>query len=152
MDTLKAKRILRNIQKIPHKKFVLHGSLRRSTTILPNRPSLDTFKNPRKAKGLCGKAVYATRLTCIAVLYATLPNHVHWKYSKTERCIRVLHEGPALPVYTGYVHVCRGKSFGRGGFITKSKHPAKVVKTFKVTPEVLLYLWDKKEIGFFSSL
>jgi hypothetical protein len=152
MNTYKVKRLLRTINSISHERFVLHGSLKRCTTLIPHRPKLETFKNTRKAKPLRRKVVYATRVTDIAVLYATMPNDTQWYYEKAQKCMRVLHTDPELMLYAGFIHVCSGRNFSKGARIVSSKHSAKVVRTFKITPEVFVYLWDKKIIRIFSHL
>ncbi|HCC06352.1 TPA: hypothetical protein DEP94_03285 [Candidatus Nomurabacteria bacterium] len=151
MNTEKAKRVLRSIRKIPHKHFVLHGSLTRSNTVLLRRPNV-RFK---KRKELHQKGIYATSLTEIAIMYATLENSIVWKYMLKKKEICILHkitndtEKSTLNVYNGYIHVCRRHTFNQGGpLISFSKRPARVVRTFKISHEVLLYLWDKKDIKF----
>ncbi len=146
MDTHKAQRVLRSIQKIPHERFVLHGSLTRSNTLLPNKPTLKTFRNTRKAKGLKEKAVYATRLTHVAVVYATLPNDTAWRLNKKGKCLNVLAREPEVSLFSGYIHVCRAASFDRGRLITTSGRAVKVVRTFKITPDVFAYLWHKQDL------
>ncbi len=152
MNTDNVKRVLRSIQKIPHRHFVLHGSMRRSNTLIPHRPLLEKFKNPRKAKALRKKAVYATRVVHIAVIYATMPNDTQWKWKRKEKNFRILHREKNPVLCSGYIHVCRATSFGRGAAITSSKRPVKVVKTFRIPPDVFLHLWDNKEIQLFDHL
>lgn len=150
MDTQKAKRVLRSIHKISHKHFVLHGSLTRSNTILARKPSLDTWRNTRKAKGIREKGVYATRLVDLAVLYATLPNDTMWRRVKKGRYIRILYQKPELILFRGFIHVCRADSFDKRALITVSKRSVKVVRTFRITPEVFMYLWEKKQLRIFD--
>ena len=149
METQKAKRVLRIIRSIPHQHFVLHGSLIRSNTLLPNKPKLK-FKKHRK---LNKKGVYATAVINIAVMYASMENRMKWKFIRKGGEIHVLHEKkdgeekPILNLYDGYIHVCRREIFGKAGaLILFSKRPAKVVRTFKISHEIFLYLWNKKAV------
>ena len=152
MNTLAIKLKLRSLERIPHEQFVLHGSRKRSNTLIPKRPKLESWRNKRKARHLLQKAVYATRVIAIAVIYASLPNDAQWRYVKKGRYIRVLHREPEISIYPGYIHVCRRTSFNRGALITTSKHPVRVVKTYKIPPEMLQFLWGKKQIRFFDTL
>jgi hypothetical protein len=111
---------------------------------------LETFKNTRRAKDIREKAVYATRVVAVAVLYATMPNYTQWRYDRKAKLIRIRHNEAELALYAGYIHVCRGTSFSRGTRIIASKRPAKVVRTFRITPEAFLYLWGRKEIALSS--
>lgn len=151
MNTQKAERVLRSIRKISHKHFVLHGSQTKSNTLIPKRPNV-RFK---KRKELHQKGIYATSMTTIAVMYATLENSITWKYFFKKEEIEILHKIPdgveesTLALYNGYIHVCHRNNFKHiGPLILFSKRPARVVRTFKISHEILLYLWDKKEIQF----
>ncbi len=150
MNTQKAKRVLRSIQKIPHKRFVLHGSLVRSNTLLPNRPNLEIFTNKRKARGIREKAVYGTLISVVAVIYATLPNNTQWKYVKKEKYFHILHREEYLTPSSGYIHVCRRTSFDYGVGILASKQAVRVVRTIRVSSDVLEYLWRKRDVRFFN--
>jgi len=152
MDTQKAERVLRSIRNIRHEKFVLHGSPVRSNTLLPRRPKLGGFSNHRKTRGIKETGVYATRLVEVAVLYASLPYDLQWQVIRRERYIRVRFAGEEIRIRHGYIHVCRQTSFDGRGVITRSGRAVKVVRTFRVPPEVFLYLWGRKDIQLFDRL
>lgn len=149
MDTQKAKRVLRSIRKIPHRRFVLHGSLVRSNTLVPNRPNLKTFTNRRKTKRIREKAVYGTLVVEVAVIYATLPKDIQWKYVKEGRYFHVRYQGEEIGLYDGYIHVCRRTSFDCGVGILTSKRAVKVVRTIRVNADTLEYLWREKRVRIF---
>lgn len=152
-DAEKAKRVLRSIHKFVYGEFVFHGSLARSNTLLPKRPNLRSFSNQRRTRGIRERGVYATRLVEIAALYATLPYNPQWQLVRKERYIRVLFSGEeTMQISRGYLHVCRQDSFKGGGLIMRSERAAKVVRTFRVPFEVLLYLWDRKDIRFYDHM
>lgn len=152
MDTQKAKRVLRSIRKIRHEKFVLHGSLVKSNTLLPRRPKLKGFKSKRKTRGIKERGVYATRLVEVAVLYASLPYDLQWQPIRRERYIRVGFVGKEIQVREGYIHVCRATSFDGRGLITRSKKAVKVVRTFRLPIDAFLYLWDRQDIRLYDRL
>lgn len=148
MDTRKAERVLRSIQKIPHKHFVLHGSAVRSNTLVPNRPDMSSFTNQRKTKGFREKGVYGTLVREVALIYATLPNDVQWRFVRKGKFFHVRWRDKEVALHAGYIHVCRRSSFDRGALVIASKRAVKVVRTFRIDPEVLIYLWEKKRILF----
>jgi hypothetical protein len=148
VNTEKSKRILQSIRGIPHKRFVLHGSQTRSNVLLPNRPKLHSFKNKRKVRGLQEKAVYATTVLEVAIIYATLPHDTQWKFVRKGRYFHIRWREEVVTAHAGYIHVCLRTHFGRGALTTRSKKAVKVVRTYRIQPEELVYLWQKKAFKF----
>ena len=148
MDTLKAERVLRSICKaILSKRFVMHGSLGKSNTLLPKRPR-GSFK---KSHNLHHKAIYGTESLLVAVMYATLPSRIwRYKFKKHELWIKCRGEGNELNVSSGFIHLCPKSSFAGSPLISASKRAVKVVRTFPVSLEVFVYLWKKEKIKIFS--
>lgn len=141
MDKRAARRVLRDIDKIPHKHFVVHGARKRQGILVPRRPlTMVKYKKLRK------KAVYATQVTAIAVLYATNNQDLRWMYAG-KGVIEVLKPAGCLRLCSGYIHVCpkigfKGVEFRGNPLILTSRKPVKPVRSFRAHPVMLQVLFE----------
>ncbi len=140
MNTLSAERLIRRIERIPHKEFVLHGSTRRRRLLIPRKPTLTTNN-----KELRRRAIYATSFVHIAILYAVVADDPRWKCS-LKKSMRVLVPKDGLPVVSGYVHVCDRSLFTKNPYVSAATRPIRVKSVIKIDYRVLKHLLDKGEI------
>lgn len=147
MNTQKAERVLRSIRKaLSSGKFVMHGSVRRSNTLLPNRPRITS----RRRHNLHQKLVYATKSVLVATMYANYPC-VNWRHKlrKEELWIKYEGKGNTVTFRYGFIHLALRSTFAGNHIICASEKAVNVVRTFKVDPEVFEALWQKRKIKIF---
>lgn len=141
MNERSARRVLREIDKVPHTRYVAHGAAKRQSTLVPRRP-VTTVKYKKVRK----KAVYATQVTAIAVLYATNNQDLRWMYAG-KGVIEVLKPQGSLRLRSGFVHVCPkagfvGVEFRGNPLILTSRKPVKPVRSFRAHPLMLKVLFE----------
>lgn len=141
VDTTSAIKVIKCIEKISHRKFVIHGSIRKTSILTPKRP-----KPKAKNKLLRQRAVYATSFVEIAIMYAVINGYPKWKLVKGKGfCLSIPKDG--LLVSGGYIHVCKRKDFNWDPVVSFSKKPVRVVKVIRVPALALKVLTDTKRIA-----
>ena len=145
MDTLRIERCVRSIERISHKKYVIHGALRRRTHLVPHKPS-PTVNNKKLRK----RGVYATSVAIVGILYATYRGDPIWKYARGKG-FRLRVTGDGFNVSDGYIHICERRNFKGGKFVSYAKKSVRVLRSIRVRHGVLKYLLDKKHIRLVES-
>lgn len=145
MDELRIKRCIQSIERISHKHFVIHGSHCRRPVLIPQKPALTTNN-----KKLRKRAVYATSVVAVAVLYATYRGDPIWKYGRGKG-MRLRITGEGFNVCDGFIQVCQRRSFEGGMFVSHSKKPVRVIRNIRVRHALLKYFLDKKSIRLVES-
>lgn len=128
--------LFQEIEKIPHSKFVLHGSGSVSKLIIPRKP-----REWHNRDEFMVKRVYGTLLLEVAVFYATIDvskDRWGWGISKDGLVLK-LASLKSLQLRMGYIHVIPREHFkiNHHGIMCASKVPVKSVKIFRVSPSLL---------------
>lgn len=137
-----ASRMLERIHKISHEKFVIHGSTSKRKVLVPKRPD-PTARN----KDLHRKAVYATSVVEVAIMYAVIHGDPKWRYFKGGEFVLYFPE-EGYKLREGYIHVCRKEEFEGNPLVLSSSRPVRPVEIIKVHPAMLEELGEKDRITF----
>ncbi len=142
MSPFTAGKILKRIEKISHKKFVIHGSITKRSVLIPKKPLPSA-----RVKTFHQKAVYATSVVEIAILYAVIHGDPRWKYIPKEGFCVIVPEG-GYKLCEGYIHVCLRKDFKGGPLASFSKKPVVPTDVIKVHPDMLTILKETNRLIF----
>ena len=143
MDTFSASRLLKRIENISHEKFVIHGATSRRSLLIPKKPQ-PTARN----KDCHQKAIYASSVLVVGIIYAVIQGDPRWKYVRREGISLTIPEG-GYRFCEGYIHVCDRKDFKIGNALTSlSKRPVRPVEIIKVHPAVLEFLEQTRQLTF----
>lgn len=147
---LRYERLVKQLARIPHDTFLMHGSVRRPHygTLFPKQPRI-IFPNNRD---LTRRRVYATSVVPIAILYATidLPS-VRWDW-------RLIRDGKSLYLYCrireaasltdGYVHIVRRTGFEelRRRTFYSSRRRVRLHQTIRVPAGILPWMLERGNV------
>ncbi len=142
MHPFEASRMLERIHKISHEKFVIHGSTSKRKVLVPRRP------NPiARSKELRRKAVYATSVVEVAIIYAVIHGDPRWRYIKGGEVVLYFPE-EGYKLREGYIHVCRREEFKGNPLVLSSNRQVRPVEIIKVHPAMLEELGRADRITF----
>lgn len=130
MNQITFDRIFKRLERIPHEKFVIHGSARKSSILIPKKPRpLGVFRDK--------KAVYATLAIDVALIHAVMRGNFEYKYVKGKGVVITIKDNEVI-LEPGYIHVCDRRDFkGRVIFLYSDK-PVRPVEVIKVYPEMFI--------------
>jgi hypothetical protein len=102
MQQSKIALMVRKIKRIPHEHYLMHGSQRMSRVLVPKKPQ-PTSSNIRHRR----RAVYATALIPVAVLYALAIHDLQWQF-KSYKTVSVVAPKDGFESYRhGFIHIVK---------------------------------------------
>lgn len=141
MTTEHILRLLKQIERIPHEQYVLHGSPQRRNVLIPQRPP----PTARRRKELRQKAVYATSFVDLAIIYATICGNPFWNFVRKQG-LYLYFPKRGYKLCDGYIHVCRRSDFSKDPLVSFSTKPVRPVKILRIPSKTLVHLVDSKRV------